>query len=266
MKPLPFRGPGAAVDRATPVKGCVPHRHIVAMPVGDVSVPICEHRVIGRVAAQVHHLFVVFQPPGFGALPALDQAVHRPVVGSYAEPGVFVLPAQDGSVVGGVSLEHPASDALFRQITDLHLFGVDWPLSAFITIEDLSIAPQDPLPVHIGYVGIAGGMHPSAVFVEALIGEKLSPGDGSVCMQAFFTHHLHFRSEVEGRVWVDVQHRPARGRQRRGDRESVGAQGFLDRLLFQEVDRRYGLSGMEGLDILRAKVARADGTDAAVCP
>src|SRR5882724_4559041 len=66
-------------------------------------------------------------------------------------------------------------------------------------------------------------MHPAAMRVEALVDEKLAPGDRAISVQSLFTDDLRLHAEIEGHMRIDIEHGASGGAARGGDRKSIGA-------------------------------------------
>ena len=70
-------------------------------------------------------------------------------------------------------------------------------------------------------------MHPARIFVEPLVDKELSPGHGTVGIEAFLADDMDFAAKIERGVRIDKQHGIPGGRVLTCNRESVRPPGLV---------------------------------------
>ncbi len=100
---FPLGGGNAAIHGLRPVVGGVALGYEVAVPVGDVSLGVGIDGIVGGVFQNIHRPLVVGEAPRLGALPALDEHIHRAVVRAQTLPLPVAL-GHHRAVVGVVGL------------------------------------------------------------------------------------------------------------------------------------------------------------------
>lgn len=270
---LPFGGADAAVYRFSPVVAGIPLGNPVAVPVGYISFGIGIHRIVADIALQVKGPPELLQPPGPGALPALDQPFQQAVVGTQAQ----VLPVSPG---------HDRTMMRMQRV-----YGYRLPLIIIFKMQGHRFLLHGQLPALVGIriplsvrfnfflvtvcrIHITGCMHPAAVLVKSLVDEELSPGDGAIGVQSLLADHMHFGTEIKTGVWVDVEDSLTRFCYGRGESKSVRAGG--QRLFPGQVPGHgIGGNGIRGdgtgtavkiLQFAEGDIGGTDGADAAIGP
>ena len=94
---------------------------------------------------------------------------------------------------------------VFRFVLHRNLTGDERFFLVAISIEKCVAFLRDGFQVFIDRVHAAGGVHPAGAGIEALVNEKLAPGDGAVSVQPFLAHHLQLGAEEERGVRIDQQ-------------------------------------------------------------
>ena len=69
-------------------------------------------------------------------------------------------------------------------------------------------------------------MHPTGLFIETLVNEKLPPGHGAVSVQTLLADHMNFAPKIKRGMWVDQKKRVARRRLVWGNSNPVGSPRF----------------------------------------
>ena len=183
-----------AIERTVPVEIWVSFGNKVAVPVGNIALTVCIHRVVGRIGAQLHGGGKFFIVAGFGSAIGLCQRLDRLLHQADGYPVAIFLP-NDRSVMGVIG-----SDFNFRHripVTkgETDQFFLETPQFVSVLIVVSVILLDDSLEIFIDRIGSAGGVHPSGILVETLIDKKLTPGNRAVCVQPFLAHHMQFRAE-----------------------------------------------------------------------
>ena len=71
-------------------------------------------------------------------------------------------------------------------------------------------------------------MHPTGLFIETLVNEKLPPGHGAVSVQTLLADHMNFAPKIKRGMWVDQKKRVARRRLFWGNSNPVGTPRFCN--------------------------------------
>ena len=208
MQTLPVGGGIAAIHGLLPVEVGVAAGHEIAVPVGDGAVFIRKNGVVRRVAVQPHHLFVAGVVRCFRAQIRLREGVQRCVHHVDGNP-LTIFFARDGAVLREVHREIFVGHTLARLIRQPHGPHPHGPLLSAVFV-DIPIAFfLDGFQVFVHRIGVAGRVHPAALFVKALINKELPPRHGPICVQPRPAHHVYLRPEIERRVRINQQQRMA---------------------------------------------------------
>ena len=71
-------------------------------------------------------------------------------------------------------------------------------------------------------------MHPTSLFIETLVNEKLPPGHGAVSVQPLLADHMNFAPKIKRGMWVDQKERVARRRLFWSNGNPVGTPRFCE--------------------------------------
>ncbi|MCG3162548.1 MAG: hypothetical protein JMDDDDMK_03815 [Acidobacteria bacterium] len=121
---------------------------------------------------------------------------------------------------------------------------------------------DDGFEIAVNGVNGAGGVHPAAAFIEALVDEELSPRRRAVSVQAFAADHLQLGPEEKRRVRIDEQQRAPRRRVRWRNGDAVRPARFRlgeHRLLFFLIRPACDLAGA----VKSLQLIEVDGFDVA---
>jgi hypothetical protein len=125
--------------------------------------------------------------------------------------------------VGGKGLRRHAARRAVRHLDDLDTHR---PQLTAAAVKEPALCPHNGLSELIDIIRARRRVHPAHVFVEALVDKELPPCHRPIGVEAMVARHLQFRPKKERSVRIDEQQGMAVFRDRRRNRDAVGAAGF----------------------------------------
>ena len=202
VQALPICGRITAIDWAGIVELRIPNRNIVAVEIRNVTLGICVNRIVGRIRFQVHHFAEALITTLFGSDIRLLECSHR-LPHQRGRCPLPLLGMGNRTVVGAVNGKNLFLYSGIGRVFKQHRIAFNSSPFVTVLVDQLFSALLHIFYKFIDHIGVGRSMHPTCLFIESLVDEKLAPGNCAIGVQAFFTHHMHFSSEVERGVRID---------------------------------------------------------------
>ena len=168
------------------------------------NIPICIriNSIVGGIGTDVHHFLKLRMITQLGSGKALCQSIYRIPIDFGYYPFIIKF-VRHWTMMRAIHGKRFFLDLASYFILDRNRkFSYS---SAFLSIfvGQFSFCLCHILHKFIDKIHSCGGMHPSCFFIESLIDKKLSPSHCAIGIQAFFTDHMDFWSEIKRSVRID---------------------------------------------------------------